>query len=226
MKKIVYSLLLVFLLSQAIFAQDAQNNQVNNIQPTARAQADNEPIGINPQAESERKTFTFFGFKLGGGFSDIDGGDPEVFNSFFGYVFGFRMMYFFNNTVGIIADLEYEQATASGKYWIFSDITKFKYIGINAVFAFKFGGGFIGAGFYTKFLVSAKVDYYDSTQTVTDNFNTIDFGFILTLGYIFSIGPVKLFTAFEFKQGITNISKSGTNTLRNQCFYGTFGLGF
>lgn len=144
------------------------------------------------------------GLKAGASLTDFVGKDADIFSNRFGFHAGVFANIGFTKLFAFQPELLYSQKGAHlGNN---SDVgLRLHYIDVPLVFHVNTDGFFFEAGPQVGFLVAAKSEVGNTSTSVTNNFKTVDFGYLAGLGYQLKHG---LGVGLRYNGAFTNVYKS------------------
>lgn len=157
-----------------------------------------------------------FGLKGGINYATLTADDTDGIDSKIGLQVGALANFGLSDLISIQPEVLYSQKGAQVE-----DASDFKlklnYIDVPVLVKVNAGGLFFEAGPQLGILASAKATDGDTDEDVKDNYNTVDFGYAVGLGYQLETGPM---IGLRYNGGISNIIKDGPDDdkVRNSAF--------
>lgn len=182
-------------------------------------------MGLAATAQAQHGNVSL-GLKAGATLSNFAGADAAPFKNVFGYHAGVFANISLSDLVAFQPELLYSQKgakslTPAGDY----STRRFHYVDVPLVFHLNTGGLFFEAGPQVGFLVKAQDKYGSSTTTLTHaNFNTVDLGYVVGLGYQRKSG---LGVGLRYNGGVTNFQQpvaTGSTTVQTRARNDAFQL--
>lgn len=171
-------------------------------------------VGVASVANAQ--TGTTFGLKAGINYSTVTGDEVEDVESKIGLQAGAFANFGLSDLISIQPEVLYSQ---KGTGFEEDEDVKFKlnYIDVPILVKVNAGGLFFEGGPQVGFLAGAKATNGDDDEDIKDDFNSIDFGYAVGLGYQVESGPM---IGLRYNGGISNIIKDGDDDVsaRNSTF--------
>jgi hypothetical protein len=155
------------------------------------------------------------GLKAGASLTNLVGADANGYKNRFGVNAGIFANIGLTRLVAFQPEVLYSQ---KGVKYVNNNDASFRlhYIDVPLAFHINTDGFFFEAGPQVGFLVAAKYQAGSTSTTVTDNYKSVDFGYLAGLGYQLKHG---LGIGLRYNGGFTNIANStviGNTTVQSR----------